>query len=108
MKRIAILRIGRNAYFASGYLIQREGLRPDVDVALLQVGNQSNRITAIQTNNADAAILTPPMTLQARKMGFPLLIDAAKLGIPYSSLFFVARKSYLEKNREEIRNFTRA
>jgi NitT/TauT family transport system substrate-binding protein len=108
VKRIAISRFGSNADFAARYLIQREGLRPDVDIALLQVGNQSNRITAIQTNNADAAILTPPMTLQARKLGFPLLIDASKLGIPYSSLFFVARKSYLAKSRAEMVNFTKA
>jgi NitT/TauT family transport system substrate-binding protein len=108
VKRIAISRFGSNADFAARYLIQREGLRPDVDVALLQVGNQSNRITAIQTNNADAAILTPPMTLQARKLGFPLLIDASKLGIPYSSLFFVSRKSFLAKNRADMVNFTKA
>ena len=108
VKRIAISRFGSNADFAARYLIQREGLRPDVDVALLQVGNQSNRITAIQTNNADAAILTPPMTLQARKLGFPLLIDASKLGIPYSSLFFVSRKSFLAKSRADMVNFTKA
>jgi ABC-type nitrate/sulfonate/bicarbonate transport system substrate-binding protein len=108
VKRIAISRFGSNADFAARYLLQREGLRPDIDVALLQVGNQSNRIAAVETNNADAAILTPPMTLQARKLGYPLLIDASKLGIPYSSLFFVARKSYLAKNRPDMVNFTKA
>jgi ABC-type nitrate/sulfonate/bicarbonate transport system substrate-binding protein len=108
VKRLAISRYGSNADFAARYLLQRYGLKPDIDVALLQVGNQSNRIAAIETNNADAAIVTPPMTLQARKMGFPLLIDASKLGIPYSSLFFVARKSYLAKNRADMLNFTKA
>ncbi|MGH7827110.1 MAG: ABC transporter substrate-binding protein [Candidatus Binatia bacterium] len=108
VKSIAISRFGSNADFAARYLLQREGLRPDTDVALLQVGNQSNRIAAVETKNADAAILTPPMTLQARKLGYPLLIDSSKLGIPYSSLFFVARKSYLTKNRPDMVNFTKA
>jgi NitT/TauT family transport system substrate-binding protein len=108
VKRIAISRFASNADFAARYLLQREGLKPDIDVAFLQVGNQSNRIAAIETNNADAAILTPPMTLQARKMGFPLLLDASKLNIPYSSLFFVSRKSYLAKNRGDMLNFTKA
>jgi NitT/TauT family transport system substrate-binding protein len=108
VKRIAISRFGSNADFAARFLLQREGLRPDVDVALLQVGNQSNRIAAVETNNADAAMLTPPMTLQARKLGLTLLIDASKLNIPYSSLFFVARKSYLEKSRTDMVNFTKA
>ena len=108
VKRIAISRFGSNADFAARYLLQREGLRPDVDVALLQVGNQSNRIAAVETNNADAAMLTPPMTLQARKLGLTLLVDASKLGIPYSSLFFVVRRPYLLKNRADLVNFTKA
>ena len=108
VKRLAVSRFGSNADFAARYLLQREGMKPDVDVAFLQVGNQSNRIAAIETNNADAAILTPPMTLQARKMGFPLLMDASKLNIPYSSLFFVGRKPYLAKNRADMLNFTKA
>jgi ABC-type nitrate/sulfonate/bicarbonate transport system substrate-binding protein len=108
VKRVAISRFGSNADFAARFLLQREGLRPDTDVALLQVGNQSNRIAAVMTNNAEAAMLTPPMTLQARKLGMKLLIDASKLNIPYSSLMFVARKPYLAKMRPELINFTKA
>ncbi len=108
VKRIAISRFGSNADFAARFLLQREGLRPDVDVALLQVGNQSNRIVAVETNNADAAMLTPPMTLKARKLGLTLLIDASKLNIPYSSLMFVSRRPYLTSNRADLVNFTKA
>jgi NitT/TauT family transport system substrate-binding protein len=108
VKRVAISRFGSNADFAARFLLQREGLRPDTDVALLQVGNQANRIAAVETNNADAAMLTPPMTLQARKLGMTLLLDASKLNIPYSSLFFVARRPYIAKTRPELVNFTKA
>src|SRR6185369_17445688 len=97
-----------NADFAARYLLQREGLKPEIDVALLQFGNQSNRIAAVETNNADAAMLTPPMTLQARKLGMTLLLDASKLGIPYSSLFFVSRRPYIVKTRPDLLNFTKA
>ena len=108
VKRIAISRFGSNADFAARFLLQREGMKPDIDVALLQVGNQSNRIAAVETNNADAAMLTPPMTLMARKLGLTLLVDASKLNIPYSSLFFVARRPYLVKARSDLVNFTKA
>lgn len=108
VKRIAISRFGSNADFAARFLLQREGLRPDTDVALLQVGNQANRIAAVETNNADAAMLTPPMTLQARKLGMTLLLDASKLNIPYSSLMFVARRPYVAKTRAELVNFSKA
>ena len=108
VKSLAISRYASNADFAGRYLVEREGLKPDADIAFLQFGNQSNRIAAIETARADAAILTPPMTLQARKMGFQLLIDASKLSIPYSSLFMVVRKSNLTKNRDDMRNFLKA
>lgn len=108
VKRIAISRFGSNADFAARFLLQRDGIKPDVDVALLQVGNQSNRIAAVETNNADAAMLTPPMTLQARKLGMTLLVDASKLNIPYSSLFFVSRRPYLTKHHADMVNFTKA
>lgn len=108
IKSLAISRFASNADFAGRFLVERAGLRPDTDVAFLQFGNQSNRIAAIETGRADAAIVTPPMTLQAKKMGFPLLLDSSKLGIPYSSLFFTVRKSYLAKNRDEVRNVLKA
>jgi ABC-type nitrate/sulfonate/bicarbonate transport system substrate-binding protein len=108
IKSLAISRFASNADFAGRFLVERAGLKPDADVAFLQFGNQSNRIAAIETGRADAAIVTPPITLMARKMGFPLLVDSSKLGIPYSSLMFVARKSYLAKNREDVRNVLKA
>ena len=44
VKRIAISRYGSNADFAARYLLQREGLRPDTDVALLS--SATNRIAS--------------------------------------------------------------
>lgn len=108
VKRLAVSRFGSNADFIARYLLQREGLRPDTDVAMLQFGNQANRIAAVETNNADACILTAPMTLQARKLGMGVLVDGSKLGIPYSSLMFVARRAYLAKSRTDMINFTKA
>lgn len=108
IKSLAISRFASNADFAGRFLVERAGLKPDSDVAFLQFGNQSNRIAAIETGRADAAIVTPPITLMARKMGFPLLVNSSKLSIPYSSLMFVARKSYLAKNREDVRNVLKA
>jgi NitT/TauT family transport system substrate-binding protein len=108
VKRLAVSRFGSNADFIARFLLQREGLRPDTDIAMLQFGNQANRIAAVETNNADACILTAPMTLQARKLGMGVLIDGSKLGIPYSSLMFVARRAYLAKSRTDMINFTKA
>ena len=42
-------------------------------------------------------MLTPPMTLQARKLGMTLLLDASKLNIPYSSLFLRVAPALLDE-----------
>src|SRR5262249_28864804 len=108
VKRLAISRFGSNADLAPEILWQRKGLSPAPVGALLKVGNQPNRIAAVETNNAEAGMLPPPMTLQARKLGMTLIADAPKLGIPYSSLFFVSRHPYFTKNRADLVNFTKA
>jgi len=108
IKSLAISRFGSSADFVGRVLVEREGLKPDSEVAFLQFGNQSSRLAAIETGRADAAIVTPPVTLQARKMGFPLLADGMKLQIPYSSNMMVVRRTYLDKNREAVRNALKA
>jgi len=108
IKSLAVSRFGSSADFVGRVLVERAGLKPDSDVAFLQFGNQSNRLAALETVRADAAIVTPPMTLQARKMGFPLLADGMKLQIPYSSAMMVMRRSYIDKNREAARNAMKA
>ena len=108
IKSLAISRFGSSADFVGRVLVERAGLKPDSEVAFLQFGNQSNRLAALDTGRADAAIVTPPMTLQARKMGFPILADGAKLAIPYSSNMMVVKRSYLGKNRDAVRNALKA
>jgi NitT/TauT family transport system substrate-binding protein len=76
IKSLAIGRYGSSSDFMGRFLLQREGLKPETEVALLQFGNQTSRLLAVEAGRADAAIVTPPITLMARKKGFPLLIDA--------------------------------
>jgi ABC-type nitrate/sulfonate/bicarbonate transport system substrate-binding protein len=107
VKSLAIGRFGSSSDFMGRYLLQREGLKPETDVALLQFGIQSSRILALEAGRADSAIVTPPITLMARKKGFPLLIDASRLKIPYTSAVVVTRKSYIQSQRPAVVNFMR-
>ncbi len=105
VKSLAIGRFGSSSDFMGRYLLQREGLKPESEVALLQFGNQTSRILALEAGRADSAIVTPPITLMARKKGFPLLIDASRLNIPYTSAVVVTRKSYIQAQRAVVVNF---
>ena len=105
VKSLAIGRFGSSSDFMARYLLQREGLKAESDVALLQLGVQSSRILAMEAGRADAAIVTPPITLMARKKGFPLLIDASRLRVPYTSAVIVTRKSFVQAQRPVAVNF---
>ena len=108
IKSLAIGRYGSSSDFMGRFLLQREGLKPETEVALLQFGNQTGRLFAVEAGRADAAIVTPPITLMARKKGFPLLIDASRLKIPYTSAVVVTRKSFIQANRPVAVNFMKA
>jgi NitT/TauT family transport system substrate-binding protein len=105
IKNLAIGRYGSSSDFMGRFLLQREGLKPESEVALLQFGNQTSRLLAVEAGRADAAIVTPPITLMARKKGFPLLIDASRLKIPYTSAVVVTRRSFIQANRPVAVNF---
>lgn len=60
IKSLAVSRFGSSADFVGRVLVERAGLKPDSEVAFLQFGNQSNRLAALDTGRADAAIVTPP------------------------------------------------
>ena len=61
----------------------------------------------LKLGRADAVIVTPPITLMAIKR-FPLLIDASRLNIPYTSAVVVTRKSFIQVNRPAAVNSLRA
>ena len=59
------------------------GLDPDRDVKLLAVGEAALALPALERGIVDAASLTIPITLVARKMGFYELAVYDKLGVVY-------------------------
>jgi ABC-type nitrate/sulfonate/bicarbonate transport system substrate-binding protein len=64
------------------------GLVPDRDVKLLPVGEAALAFPALERNVVEAASLTMPFNLIAKKMGYRELIDYDKAGVvyPYSTV----------------------
>ncbi|MBI4487861.1 MAG: ABC transporter substrate-binding protein [Deltaproteobacteria bacterium] len=107
-KKAGINRFGSSSDFAMRYLLERNGLKPGHDVAVLQVGGTIERVAALETGSVQATLVNPPMTLVARKKGFTELADLGKLGIEYQHVGLVASERYLRDNRDQARRFIRA
>jgi ABC-type nitrate/sulfonate/bicarbonate transport system substrate-binding protein len=88
--------------------LEKYELRPDKDVIILQGGGQSERFAALRAGGVDAAIVSPPLNLAGKKLGFNEVIDLSQSGLPYSHQQIVAIKAYLERNRDAVLRTLRA
>lgn len=83
-KTIATGRPGAFADTMVRYVLRAKlGLIPDRDVKLLPMGEAALSFPALEKGIAEAASLTLPYTLIAKKMGFRELVDYDKIGIVY-------------------------
>lgn len=86
--------VEKNARFALRHL----GLDPDRDVKLIYFGSNEVLWSALETNRAAAAILSPPRTIAARKAGMNLLVNIADLKIDYQGAALTTRRSFIRSN----------
>ena len=71
---VAISRFGSASDFIVRYALQRLGLTPVKDVAILQVGSLTERLAAMETKRVQATVLAPPAMYQAQMRGFNMLV----------------------------------
>ncbi len=107
-KKIVISRYGSSSDTAVRAAVEKYDLKPDKDVIILQGGGQSERFAALKAGAVDAAIVSPPLNLAGRKMGFNEVIDLSESGVAYSHQQIVAIKDYLDRNPDTVLRTLRA
>ncbi|HZA56749.1 MAG TPA: ABC transporter substrate-binding protein, partial [Candidatus Udaeobacter sp.] len=65
-------------------------------------------IEAMMSGKCDAVVITPPEALEAKKRGCKFLVDFAEYGLNYALGGVAARRDYVEKNPEIVKNFIKA
>lgn len=105
-KAVGISRFGSATDFATRALLQKHGLRPGPDVALLQVGLTTERVAALEAGTVQATLVNVSLTPTMRQRGFPEL--AEKIDAEYQHLALITSESYIKQNREQVRRFFRA
>jgi NitT/TauT family transport system substrate-binding protein len=100
--KVAISRFGSATDTAIRMSLTKVGLNPAKDVTILQIGTQTSRFAALQSKTVQAALITPPFTLTARKMGYNTLIDMAVLNIPFVNTALLTRKGFINSQSETV------
>ncbi len=72
-KIIGITAIGSSTDTLARFLLTKNGLIPDREVALIGTGTTSNILTAMKAGTVDAGVLSPPFNAMATQMGYRTL-----------------------------------
>lgn len=109
-KKLAVSRYGSNSDYATRKLLMKWGLRPDVDVAILQIpGGQPTRLGAVQQGQVAGLVAQPPLTTMARKAGLNFLANPSDFGTnAYTNTPILTRTAFIRERRDAVRKFTRA
>jgi NitT/TauT family transport system substrate-binding protein len=106
-KKFAISRFGSLSEFLTRSSLRQSGVDPK-DVTMLQIGATPARFTALASGIVDATILWFPVTERAKSMGFNKLFDLKELYPDWTNVGFIARQSWLAKEKGQAAKFLRA
>ena len=108
-KKLTVSRFGSNSDYATRKILLKWGLRPDADVAVLQIpGGQPTRLAAIQSKQVHGMVAQPPVTNLARKFNMNIIAEPEDFGGAYPTTPVAARISFVKDRRDTVRKFTRA
>jgi NitT/TauT family transport system substrate-binding protein len=72
-------RFGTLSDFASRFALEKSGLDPEREITMVQTGGQPETLAALLTGRVQAAALSVPAILRAKKANMRELLDMAKL-----------------------------
>ena len=106
-KKFAISRFGSLSEFLTRSSLRQYGVDAK-EVTMLQIGATPARFTALAGGIVDATVLCFPVTERAKATGLTKLYDLKELYPDWTNVGFIARESWLAKEKEQAIKFLRA
>ena len=108
-KKLAISRYGSNSDYATRKILIKWGLKPDTDVAIIQIpGGQPTRLASVQNGQVAGLVAQPPVTALARKARLNSLAEPSDFGSAYTNTPIAATGAFIKDRKDTVRRFTRA
>ncbi|MCL5958951.1 MAG: ABC transporter substrate-binding protein [Chloroflexi bacterium] len=107
-KKVAVSKFGSSSDFATRFALRKVGLQPEKDVAILQIGDQLQRIAALQQDAVQGTLTDPPNNIMLDKAGMKKLIDLADLEQPYQHSAIATTRSFMSKSPDIVERFLSA
>jgi NitT/TauT family transport system substrate-binding protein len=108
-KRVGIGQFGGGPDYTTRIVLEKYGLIPDKDVRIVQMlTGQPGRLAALHSGAIEGIVISPPLTLQARELGFNLLIDYS-VAIPhFFTSGFVTTRRFIQQNPQAVEKSVKA
>jgi len=107
-KALGVTRYGASTDFTLRFLLKKWGLEPDRDVKVIQMGGQPEIFAGMQAGVIQGGILSSPGDFKAKKAGFAMLVNFAKVGLDYPTTSIVSTRSTIKKDPETVKRFLMA
>lgn len=107
-KVLGISDVGGQADRVTRRALNYLGLVPDQDVTLLTIGEQAERIAAMESGQIVGTLVNIPDTIRAREAGFRELLDLTKMNLPQMRSGIASTHSYLQENPAVATSFMKA
>jgi NitT/TauT family transport system substrate-binding protein len=106
--RFAVSRLGSVSDLSLRIALRNMGINPEKEATILGIGDQTSRFTALRSGTVDATVISPPLTVTARKLGFNTIASFQDAGIVWAYNSLDVTQEFAQNNRGVILNFLRA
>ncbi|MBI4529116.1 MAG: ABC transporter substrate-binding protein [Deltaproteobacteria bacterium] len=106
-KRFGVSRLGSTSDIALRVALQKLGIHPEKEAIMLGIGDQSTRFAALKAGTLDATVISPPLTIAARKLGFNLIASFHEAGVTWAYDSLDTTVEFARNNRQTVLNFVK-
>jgi len=106
-KKFAVSRLGSVSDLSLRIALRNMGINPEKEAVILGIGDQTARFTALRSGSVDATVISPPLTVTARKMGFTQITSFQDAGIAWTYNSIDTTADFAQRNPQTVLNFLR-
>ena len=107
-KTLAVSRFGSSSDYAIRFILDKYGLVAQKDVRILEIGTQPDRLAALMKGRVQGVLLEPPRSLEAKKIGFHVLVNLKMLGLEYQHTGLATTRTLIRSQPDLVRNVMKA
>src|SRR5574341_2280949 len=105
--RFAVSRLGSVSDLSLRIALRNMGINPEKEAVILGIGDQTSRFGALRSGAVDATVISPPLTVTARKLGFNLITSFKDAGITWAYDSIDTTMDFAKKNRDTVIGFVK-